>query len=256
MLKVFMVNPDVRFENVFFSYGTRSVLEHVSVDINKGDSICIIGPNGGGKSTFLKLIIGLLKPTRGSVYLLGKQPHEVAHRIGYIPQYINFDPLFPITVLETVLMGRLGNITGGPYRKKDKQAAYEALEELDLTSLAHQPFTALSGGQRQRVLIARALSCQPELLLLDEPTANIDALIEVKLFEILKQLNKRMTIVMVSHDIGVVSTMFNRVFCVNKVIREHMTEDITGKNISDVYGGGIRVVRHTPTCIPEGPKHD
>ncbi len=242
--------PMIQFNDVSFFYDSRRVLDSVSVSINQGESVCIIGPNGGGKTTFLKMINGLLKPTCGTITVYGQTPDQVAHRIGYTPQYISFDPMFPITVRETVLMGRLGTRLGGPYTREDKKAAREALESMDVLELEDHPFSSLSGGQRQRVLIARSLSCKPDILLLDEPTANIDAIIATKLYDTLQHLSRHISILMVSHDIRVVSTMFDRVLCVNHTVCEHATEQINDDGLANIYHGHIRMVRHTPYCMP------
>ncbi|MDX9702859.1 MAG: metal ABC transporter ATP-binding protein [Candidatus Auribacterota bacterium] len=249
-------NPVIQFKNVTFSYGSNRILDNVSLSINSGESVCIIGPNGGGKTTLLKIINGLLQPTGGTVTVFGQSPDQVSCRIGYTPQYIYFDPLFPITVRETVLMGRLGAKWGGPYTSQDKQAARESLNEMGVIDLEHRLFSSLSGGQRQRVLIARSLSCKPDILLLDEPTANIDAIIAAKLYDTLQRLSARMSILMVSHDISIVSTIFQRVLCVNHNVREHTTEDISDTGLAGIYGSHIRMVRHTPYCIPGDKKNE
>ena len=161
-----------------------------------------------------------------------------------------------MTVRDVVLMGRLGGRWGGPYSKADKQAAATALAEMELTELKDRPFRTLSGGQRQRLLIARALACEPDMLLLDEPTANVDLMVEQKLHEILRNLNRRMTILMVSHDLGFVSQIVESVICVNRRVLVHPTSDITGEVIKDIYGGDLHMVRHDHRCSEEGHSSD
>jgi zinc transport system ATP-binding protein len=165
-----------------------------------------------------------------------------------MPQHLLYDPLFPVTVRDIVLMGRLRSdgirgFFGWPGRE-DRQAAGEALRQVGMEEFARHPFSSLSGGQRQRALIARALAGRPDLLLLDEPTSNVDTLIEAKLLKLLRELNERMTIMMVTHDLGFVSEMVEKVVCVNRVVAVHSTSDISGEMIHDIYGGHVRMVRH------------
>ncbi|MBN1808567.1 MAG: metal ABC transporter ATP-binding protein [Planctomycetes bacterium] len=235
----------VRARDVSFSYGDVPVLEGVSFDIRKGDYVSILGPNGGGKTTLLKLITGLLKPDSGALEVFGQRPGKTGEQIGYVPQYFQFDASFPVIVMDVVLMGRLrGGAKIGPYGAQDRKAAKKALEEVGLADVWGRPFADLSGGQRQRVLIARALATQPKLLLLDEPTANVDAAVESTLARLLGSLNERMTIVMVTHDIGFVSANVRSVLCVNRNVAEHPTEDVCGETISRLYGEQMRMVKH------------
>lgn len=242
----------IRISKLDFSYNGTPVLENVSLDIMARDSLCIVGPNGGGKTTLLKLILGLLKPDRGEIEVLGQSPEKSRLRIGYVPQYAHYDPQFPVTVLEVVLMGRLDRIFCGAYAKADREAARAALEEMSLTDLAERQFADISGGQRQRVLIARALAAAGELLILDEPTANIDAASEEHFFEVLGKLNERLTVMLVTHDIGFASKFFKSIACVNRQVVLHPTSELTGELIRNMYGGDIRMIRHDHRCSPEG----
>lgn len=240
--------PVITLKNVAFSYGGSPALEGVSLSIAAREAICIVGPNGGGKTTLVKLILGLLTPQQGEIRVFGQPPCRARLRIGYMPQHAQYDPKFPVSVMDIVLMGRLGQagLAGlmGWHRRADRQAAYDALTQVGMRELARRPFASLSGGQRQRVLIARALCCNPDLLLLDEPTSNVDTLVEARLLDLLRDLNKKMTIVMVSHDLGFVSGFVERVICVNRRVVTHRTSDMTGQTIHDLYGGEVRVVRH------------
>jgi len=236
--------PVVQLDGVTFGYDGDTVFEDVSFTIHDRDSVSIVGPNGGGKTTLLKLILGIVRPESGSVRVFGRAPERVRHRMGYMPQRVQYDAQFPVTVTDVVLMGRLGRRLGSRYSKEDREVARGALAEVELAELAGRSFANLSGGQRQRVLIARALACEPDILLLDEPLANVDMRAEEHVFEIFRQLNKRMTILMVTHDLGFVAGFVRTVACVNRRVVVHPTSEITGEIIQDLYGGDLRIVHH------------
>jgi zinc transport system ATP-binding protein len=245
--------PIISLEKVSFSYNGLPVLEDINLTVYARDFLSIVGPNAGGKTTLLKLILGTIKPTSGAVRVFGQSPSKVRSRIGYMPQYASLDPLFPVSVLDVVLMGRLGETKGiGFYSKSDKDEAREVLRKVEMFDILNRPFSELSGGQRQRVLIARALVSAPDLLLLDEPAANIDVVIETELFDLLKQLNDHMTVVLVTHDLGFVSQYVKNVACVNRRIVVHPTSEITGEMINEIYGCDVRMVRHDHRCAEEG----
>ena len=238
----------LQFHNVSFGYETRQVLEGVNLSIGPREFASVIGPNGGGKTTLLKLSLGLLTPREGRVLLFGASPEENRYRVGYTPQHALFDRAFPISVLDVVLTGRLqGKIWGG-YSRKDLEAARKALEQVRLYDLEHRSFRALSGGQQQRVLIARALCGNPELLLLDEPTANVDPDTGEQILHILRELNQTMAILLVSHDVGFVSSVVRSVICVNCQVVMHPTQELSGNHLQDLYGKNYRVVRHDKRC--------
>ncbi len=247
---------DVVLKNVSFAYAKEKVLEEVSLSVPHGDFASIVGPNGSGKTTLLKLFLGLLKPDSGDIRIFGEMPEKANLRIGYMPQYAHVDIQFPVTVLDVILMGRLGYTRGGRYSREDRKAAKLSLEEVNLSGLEKHLFSELSGGQRQRVLIARALCGEPELLLLDEPTASIDPEIQEALFEILEELNERMTILLVSHDLGFVSQVVKSVICVNRQVVVHPTSEINGEIIKEIYGGDLRMIRHDQRCSERGHHHD
>jgi len=248
-----MEPPVIELENVSFSYDGQPVLQSVDLAVSRNDFLCIVGPNGGGKTTLLKLVLGLVRPASGTVRVFGEPPEKARPRIGYMPQHTSLDPLFPVSVRDIVLMGRLGTGGGfGFYGRKDARAAEEVLRMMKLTGLEGRPFSSLSGGQRQRVLIARALVSRPEILLLDEPTASIDAVIETELFEILNRLNREMTIALVTHDLGFVSRYVKSVVCVNRRVVVHPTSEISGEMINEIYGGDMQMVRHDHRCSGEG----
>ncbi len=249
------VQPVIEISDLSFGYDDRRILCNVQLTIWPSDSVCIVGPNGGGKTTLVKLILGLLTPDSGEIRIYGKRPGEARKRIGYVPQYAEYDQLFPISVKEVVCMGRLGNALTGRYRKDDWERTMAALAEVDLAEFASHPFAALSGGQRQRVLIARALATGGEILILDEPTANIDRESESHLWALLGGLKRRMTILMVTHDVGFVSKFFSRIACVNREVVIHPTSELTGELIKEMYGGDLRMIRHDHTCSERGHQH-
>lgn len=237
--------------SVDFSYGNSRVLEDVNFTVGRGESLCIIGPNGGGKSTLAKLILGLLEPDRGHLTLFGKKPREVRARLGYVPQAMRFDPLFPIAALDIVLMGRLNHLAFGPYAKRCREVARAALAEVGLSGYEKRPFANLSGGERQRVMVARALACEPEILLLDEPTANIDLTIEAALIETLVALRSRMTILMITHDLDLVSAIGDSVLCVNHRVHRHSLP-LSGETIREIYSGRRRIEHDRRTRHQQG----
>ncbi len=243
---------DILLKQVNFSYNGDPVLEDVNLSIGRGEFIGIIGPNGGGKTTLLRLILGLLTPDSGTILVFGRPATHVSSRIGYVPQHMQFDKHFPATVSDIVQMGQIRQRGFGRISDKQRRAAEEALAAVGLSSLYKKSFSDLSGGQRQRVLIARALASDPELLLFDEPTANVDSSSGEKLYQILAELNKRMTILIVSHDIGFVNHHISSVVCVNHRVVIHPTSTLDGRNIIDLYGHDMSLIRHDHRCSQEG----
>jgi zinc transport system ATP-binding protein len=245
----------IEAQGVSFSFNGELVLEGVNLTVARNDFVAMVGPNGGGKSTLVRLLLGLLQPQHGRVLVLGKPPAKVRRRLGYLPQHPSLDRAFPINVDEVVLMGRLGLGglgLGGRWQKADREAAEQALVTVGLADLAGRPFAALSGGQRQRVLIARALATQPEVLFLDEPFAGVDPGAEENIYELLEELSPHMTVLMVSHDLGFVSPLVGHVICVNRTVATHPTTELTPEVIHDMYGREVRMVRHDHKGPPGG----
>jgi len=248
-----MSSPVIEFADVACTYDGPPVLEDVTLSVQERDFVCIVGPNGGGKTTLLKLMLGVVRPTRGRVTVFGGAPEAARPRVGYVPQQSQFDLQFPVRVVDVVLTGRLGRGRWfGFYHRSDKEAAAKALHQVDLDELSYRPFAALSGGQRQRVLIARALAAEPDLLLLDEPTASVDIAVEEEIYTVLRELNQRLTIVLVTHDLGFVSTFVKSVVCVNRRVTVHPTSEVTGAIISEIYGRDLKLVRHDHRCAEDG----
>ena len=230
--------PIIEIRDVTFAYNGQAVLEDVNLDIRQGDFIAMIGPNGGGKTTLLKLVLGLLKPDRGTVRVMGQPASQAAPNLGYVRQDVHIHSNFPITAIDIVLMGKLDRRQRWARRQQsaaNRKEAMSALERLEMAAFADKKIGELSGGQRQRVFIARALVTAPELLLLDEPTASIDTKGQAEFFAMLKDLNKDVAILLVSHDLLAISRYVKSVACVNKTLHYHHRSEITGEMLETMY---------------------
>ncbi len=237
--------PAIELESVSFGYGARPVLEQANLKLEQGAFLAVVGPNGGGKTTLLRLILGLEEPQAGRIRVLGQAPQKARGEIGYVPQASTFASDFPITVEQAVQLGRLGRTRFlGGFRREDRRLAQQAMERVGVASLAPRHLATLSGGQVQRVLIARALAGHARILLLDEPTANVDAKVEEDFFELLRRLLGETTIVVVSHDVGFVTSYADQVACVNRRLVTHPTRSLTGEMIQDLYDGPVSLVQH------------
>ncbi len=238
-------NVIVAMKHVYFSYDGSNVLEDINLTLYDRDLLTIIGPNGGGKTTILKLILGLLKPTKGTITIFGKRPRQMRRHIGYLPQLLVSDFEFPITVLEVVLMGRLGKTgPGKQYSKEDIEIACAALEQVGMQDFKDTSIGRLSGGQRQRVFIARALTTEPRLLLLDEPMSSIDTQWQQSFYELLSELNRTCAIVLVTHDISVVSTYIDKIACLNVRLFYHGSKKDGMHKISELYECPVQIISH------------
>ncbi len=216
----------VEISDVSFSYDKEPVLEHINLSVDPLDFLAIIGPNGGGKSTLLRLMLGLLKPQSGSIRIFGNPPSKMRQSVGYVPQNTNVNTEFPIKVIEVVLIGHVGSkrpLFG--YGKEEIACAMGALSQVGMDAYAHHRIGDLSGGQRQRVMIARALCAHPKLLILDEPTASIDVKGQKEIYDLIKMLNQTMTVIVVSHDISVILEYANKVAHVNRELAFHDISD-------------------------------
>ena len=235
----------IELKDVWMSYEDNIVLESIDLAIKDHDFLAIIGPNGGGKSTLLKVILGLIKPDKGSVMLLGKAPHKTRKHIGYVPQYISSNLDFPISVWDVVLMGRIGMMAPfKSYRKEDKQAAREALQVVDMFEFKDRQISELSGGQRQRVFIARALVNKPKLLMLDEPSAGIDSKRQKEFYDLLNKLKKEIAIIMVTHDLSAVSVYVDKIACLNRKLHYHDSKNLSPHDLEEAYQCPVDLIAH------------
>ncbi|HIH61235.1 MAG TPA: ABC transporter ATP-binding protein [Methanobacteriales archaeon] len=233
----------VEIKKLYYKIDNKTILEDINFEIYKNEFLAIIGPNGGGKTTLLKMIVGLLKPTSGKIQVFGLKPEEAREKIGYLPQRRHFDADFPINVFETVLMGCYHAPLQG-YTQEDKEKVEKWLERLEISNLKDERLDNLSGGQLQRVFLARALVREGELLLLDEPTSSVDPLFQEKFYEILDELKREMAIVMVSHDIGMVATHVDRIACLNQRLFTHGPPGEALESIEDVYKCPVELIAH------------
>ncbi|MEM8727913.1 MAG: metal ABC transporter ATP-binding protein [Chlamydiota bacterium] len=223
----------IEFKKVSFSYGSVDALRDVTLAVNQGEYIGVIGPNGGGKTTALKLILGFLSPTKGTVSVAASPT-----KIGYVPQMNAYDKEFPISVLEVVLTGSLSKLKWwGGLGGEEKSRAKRLLKDVGCEGLEQRPFGSLSGGQAQKVLIARALMCNPEVLLLDEPTANIDTESEQAIFAYLKTLRGKKTILIVTHNFDAIISNVERVLCFQHRISSINPQDVCKHFTIGIYHG-------------------
>lgn len=234
----------IETRNLSFAYGKKEILTDVSFSVERGDFAYIVGRNGSGKSTLVKLLLGLIRPTSGDIKVFGLPPVKGRNLIGYTPQHMHYDPQFPATVRDVIATGRLraGKLF---YNREDKLMIDQTLEKIELSEFGNDPFSSLSGGQRQRTLIGRSLVSNPKLLILDEPTSNIDEYSEKKLFETLKALNEELPIVMVSHDLYFTQERVNKVICIHRTqVATHDTCQVPQSVIDELRLGNIRKIDH------------
>lgn len=236
----------IKLENLSAGYiSGQNVISEINLEINEREFLGIIGPNGGGKTTLLKVITGLLRPSSGKVYLGGKLNNREKFRIGYVPQYSQFDKSFPIKVKDVVSMGFLSNRLFSVKLKHDEYTTVEnALKLVDLKDKMNHQIGFLSGGQQQRVLIARALATDPKILILDEPTASIDTKTGSNIYDLLTELNNTKTIILVSHDIGAISKSVRKIACLNKTLVYHDSKEITKEMLEDTYQCPVDLIAH------------
>lgn len=246
------MNKLVEIRSLSAGYAEDLILRNINLDVYENDFIGVIGPNGGGKTTLLKVIIGLLKPAGGHVHVVnsGNNPHF----FGYLPQVSNIDKRFPISVEEVVMSGLFpAGSKGSAGKNEARDRVHRMLEIAGIRHMASRVIGALSGGQMQRVLLARAVVAEPSLLILDEPDTFVDNNFERDLYELLKELNQRMAILMVSHDLGIISSYVKTLACVNRGLHYHPS-NIISKEVLDSYNCPIDLITHGD--LPHRVLHD
>lgn len=235
----------ITLRHVWAGYGATPVLEDINLVVNELDFIGLIGPNGGGKTTLLKVLLGLIVPDRGEVKIMGRPVCQGRRYLGYVPQLLEFDRDFPIRIEDVVRMGRLGKRRLLRfYNRQDEIIVTRSLEQVGMVELRHRPIGHLSGGERQRAYMARALASEPQVLLLDEPTANVDSKGQKSIYELLAELNKSLTILMISHDLGAVSTYVKTVGCLNHRLFYHNDKLIAPEAIEQTYQCPVDLIAH------------
>lgn len=240
--------PDIEVTDACFLYGDREALHNVSFAVPHHAFVAVVGPNGGGKTTLVRLLLGALRPSFGTVRVFGRPPREVASRIGYVPQQIRFDSAFPATALDVALMGMSARRRLGGFTRVERAAAVDCLARVGLEGVGRRPFADLSGGQRQRVLIAQALAADPGILILDEPTANVDAETEAGIYELLASLNERISVIAVSHNLSVVTSHATHVLCVNRIATLHRAADLVDGLVEAPFGTRFAMIHHHADC--------
>jgi zinc transport system ATP-binding protein len=235
----------VSLEKIRVDYDGLVVLEDVDLSVYENDFLGIIGPNGGGKTTLLRLILGLVHPSGGEVKVFDTTPEKSREFMGYVPQHSRFDFDFPASIQEVVLMGRYRH-SGllKRYDRTDREITADALEKVGMLDLKYRQIGKLSKGQQQRVLLARALVSEPKLLILDEPTASVDTTMQTGLYELLAELKEKMTIILVSHDISAVSVHVDKVACLNRRLYYHDSKEITAEELRKTYQCPVEMIAH------------
>ena len=236
----------IELKNVNAGYRSGNpIITEINLKVDEKEFLGIIGPNGGGKTTLLKTIIGLLKPQSGEVLLFGNSIENSNYKIGYVPQYSYFDKSYPITVKDVVSMGLISKkMFTSKLNQHEQKIVEDSLNKVNLLAKINVQIGHLSGGEQQRVLIARALATDPKILILDEPTASIDTNTGQSIYELLTELNEQKTIIMVSHDVGAISRSVKKIACMNKTLVYHNTKEITREMLEQTYQCPVDLIAH------------
>lgn len=232
-------------KGVSYSVSGNMILEDVNLTVRNKDFLGLIGPNGGGKTTLLRLILGMLEPDWGRISVFGQTPRAGRRYVGYLPQFSDIDLGYPISVIDVVLMSRMGmGSIFHRYSEDDLCIAKDALKKVGMINLMGRRLSQLSGGQKQRVFIARALARLPRLLILDEPLAGVDIHREAEFYELLREINREIPIILVSHDISAVSVYVNKVACLNRRLFYHDTKEISEHDLRHAYECPVEMIAH------------
>jgi len=253
------MNKLIEINNVYAGYGEKKVLRDISLAVSQDDFLGIIGPNGGGKTTLLKVILGLLKPESGTIRFFEKGHEVPSLKIGYLPQINMIDKKFPISVREVISSGLSSEkpLFKG-FSRKQNQRIDEVIGQMELVELSSRPIGELSGGQLQRVLLGRAIVSHPRVLILDEPNSYVDKRFETRFYQLLEEINKESAIILVSHDMGTVLSMIKNIACVNETLHYHPGTDLTEEWLNTAYACPIDLIGHgdLPHRILKAHKHD
>ena len=251
--------PVISIKNLWAGYEDDTILEDISFEMFQDDYVGLIGPNGGGKTTLNRVILGLLKPERGTITVMGQDPVRGRKYIGYVSQFQVEDKHFPISVWDVVAMGRLQpnllkNFRVSPH---DKEAIETALTQTGMLDFRTRVMNELSGGQRQRVYISRALAAEPKMLLLDEPTSSVDSQSSNQLYDLLAELNDHIAILLISHDLTAISTYVKTIGCVNRQLVYQGSKELTGEMVEVGYGCPVDLIAHgLPHRVIPGHQHE
>jgi len=240
------MNYAIEINNLYVQYNNIPALLNINLSAAENDFLAVIGPNGGGKSTLIKAILGIIKPQCGTIKIFGQTPEKYYPPIGYVPQFSSFSRNFPIRVIDVIMTGRLSGKINlfHHYTEKDYKIAENLMRKLDIIHLKHRQIGQLSGGQLQKVLIARALATEPKLLLLDEPTASVDNDSKTQIYEFLKDINRFMTIILVTHDTAAISSYIKNVACLNKELYYHGELELDNDIIQKTFGCPVDLIAH------------
>jgi zinc transport system ATP-binding protein len=251
--------PVIAINNLWAGYEADTILEDISFEMFQDDYVGLIGPNGGGKTSLIRVILGLLKPDRGSITVMGQDPVRGRKHIGYVSQFQVEDKHFPISVWDVVAMGRLQPALSQNFklRPHDKEAIETALEQTGMSDYRKRTMNELSGGQRQRVYISRALAAEPKILLLDEPTSSVDSQSSNQLYDLLAELNDHIAILLISHDLTAISTYVKTIGCVNRQLIYQGSKELTPEMVETGYGCPVDLIAHgLPHRVIAGHQHE
>jgi len=247
-----MTNAVITVDHLNFAYNNvvdgGAALQDVCFEVQRNDLVCVVGPNGGGKSTLLRLLCGILIPNSGIIKILNDSPQNARQKVGYMAQSISLDPAFPVNALDVVMQGSVKSNFGMWMNRSVRQRALEVMHDLGVADLKTKRCSELSGGQRQRVLLARALMNQPELLLLDEPTAGADVRVQEDFHELLHSLRGQMTMLVVSHHLQYVCGCYDYVLCVNHTLHRHELSRNDAVDWEDVFNHEVGRIKHSEHC--------
>ncbi len=240
------MNYAVEINNLNVQYNNIPALLDINLSVAENDFLAVIGPNGGGKSTLIKAILGIIEPQCGTIKIFGQTPEKYYSPIGYVPQFSNFSRNFPIRVIDVIMTGRLSGKINlfHRYTGKDYKIAENLMRKLDIIHLKHRQIGQISGGQLQKVLLARALATEPKLLLLDEPTASVDTDSKTQIYEFLKDMNRFMTFILVTHDTAAISSYIKNIACLNKELYYHGELELDNDIIQKTFGCPVDLIAH------------